>query len=249
MTPAELHHAVLEETKKTTDSTSMADIDPLYAGLLALAEHNKDNKSNQDSNPLKDITGDAQAQAEQAKQQEIATSHQQAQDHLEDLKQALGSDYLITAADLEIVQDPETQLYSLVAHGGLSLNNLTSTDGLELPQKIGGDLDLGSLTSADGLKLPQEIGGGLYLYDLTSADGLELPQEIGGYLNLSSLTSADGLELPQEIGGDLSLNSLTSADGLKLPHEIGGDLFLSSLSPEQKQKLKEQRPDLASEIM
>ena len=40
------------------------------------------------------------------------------------------------------------------------------------------DIDLRDLTSADGLVLPQSIGGDLYLGGLTSADGLVLPQSI-----------------------------------------------------------------------
>ncbi|MCD8563970.1 MAG: hypothetical protein LRY44_03050 [Candidatus Pacebacteria bacterium] len=75
-----------------------------------------------------------------------------------------------------------------------------------------GDLDLSNLTSAEGLTLPQSIGGYLYLSNLTSAEGLTLPQSIGGYLELRGLTSAEGLTLPQSIEGGLFLNGLTSAD-------------------------------------
>ncbi len=113
--------------------------------------------------------------------------------------------------------------------GNLNLDFLASTEGLKLPESIGGDIFLGSLTSADGLKLPESIGGYLDLSSLTSADGLKLPESIGGDLYLRSLTSADGLKLPESIGGDLFLNSLTSADGLKLPESIGGSINLESL--------------------
>ena len=79
-----------------------------------------------------------------------------------------------------------------------------------------GHLYLGNLTSAEGLTLPESVGGHLYLGSLTSAEGLTLPQSIGD-IDLRSLTSAEGLTLPQSIGGDLYLRSLTSAekDGLR----------------------------------
>ena len=107
-----------------------------------------------------------------------------------------------------------------------------------------------SLTHAEALS-----GGIIYHYGdlnleyLTSAEGLTLPQSIGGYLSLYSLTSAEGLTLPQSIGDSLSLHSLTSAEGLTLPQSIGGDLDLRSLTSADKQKLQQQRPDLADKIV
>jgi len=154
--------------------------------------------------------------------------------------------------------------------GSLELDSLTSAEGLTLPQSIGGSLDLGDLTSVEGLTLPQSISGGLYLYSLTSAEGLTLPQSIGGDLKLLCLTSAEGLTLPQSIGGSLELDSLTSvegltlpqsiggglnllsltsAEGLTLPQRIGGGLYLDSLTSVDKQKLQQQRPDLADKIV
>jgi hypothetical protein len=84
-----------------------------------------------------------------------------------------------------------------------------------------GGLDLSDLTSAEGLTLPQSVGGYLNLSSLTSAEGLTLPQSVGGYLNLSGLTSAKGLTVPQSVGGGLYLRSLTSAEGLTLPQSVG----------------------------
>ena len=115
-------------------------------------------------------------------------------------------------------------------YGDLNLDNLTSAEGLELPESIGGSLYLGRLTSAAGLKLPESISGGLYLDSLTSAEGLELPESISGDLDLGGLTSAEGLKLPESIGGYLDLGSLTSAAGLKLPESISGGLYLGSLT-------------------
>lgn len=54
-----------------------------------------------------------------------------------------------------------------------------------------GDLDLSDLTSAEGLELPETVGGDLYLRSLTSAEGLKLPKSVGRDLNLSGLTSAE----------------------------------------------------------
>ena len=115
-------------------------------------------------------------------------------------------------------------------YGDLELEELTTAEGLVLPEKIGGYLDLDGLTSAEGLVLPKEIGGTLYLNSLTSAEGLVFPKEIGGALYLNSLTSAENLILPEELGSDFGLNSLTSAEGLVMPKEIGGTLYLNSLT-------------------
>ena len=90
--------------------------------------------------------------------------------------------------------------------------------------------------------------GDLNLYYLTSAEGLTFPQSVGGDLYLQSLTSAEGLTLPQSVGGGFYFESLTSAEGLTLPQSVGGDLNLSSLTHEDRQKLREQRPDLADKI-
>jgi len=132
--------------------------------------------------------------------------------------------------------------------GDLDLFNLTSALGLTLPQTVNGYLSLHSLTSAAGLTLPQTVGGDLDLFNLTSALGLTLPQTVNGYLSLHSLTSALGLTLPQTVNGYLSLRSLTSAAGLTLPPAVGENIYLFSLTPEEIQKLKEDRPDLAGKI-
>jgi len=124
-------------------------------------------------------------------------------------------------------------------YGDLYLRNLTSAQGLELPEIIRGSLYLYSLTSADGLKFPKSVGGYLDLYNLTSARGLELPKIIRGYLDLRSLTSADGLKFPKSVGGDLSLYNLTSADGLKLPESVGRSLDLRNLTSADGLKLPE----------
>ena len=116
-----------------------------------------------------------------------------------------------------------------VYYGNLDLSNLTSAEGLVLPDIINGSLDLSGLTSAEGLELPNTIGEDLYLNSLTSAEGLVLPNTLNGNLYLHSLTSAEGLVLPNTINGDLYLRSLTSAEGLVLPNTINGDLYLNSL--------------------
>jgi hypothetical protein len=113
--------------------------------------------------------------------------------------------------------------------GNLNLSFLTSAEGLQLPQSVGGVLDLESLTSAEGLQLPQSVGGGLSLSGLTSAEGLQLPQSVGGGLGLDGLTSAEGLQLPQSVGGVLGLGGLTRAEGLQLPQSVGS-LDLSGLT-------------------
>ena len=116
-----------------------------------------------------------------------------------------------------------------VYYGNLDLSNLTSAEGLKLPETINGYLNLSGLTSAEGLELPNTIGEDLYLNSLTSAEGLVLSNTLNGNLYLHSLTSAECLELPNIINGDLYLRSLTSAEGLVLPNTINGDLYLNSL--------------------
>ena len=115
-------------------------------------------------------------------------------------------------------------------YSDLDFDELTTAEGLVLPEKIGGYLDLSGLTSAEGLILPKEIGGYLDLSGLTSAEGLILPKEIDGTLYLDSLISAKGIVFPKKIGGILYLNSLTSAENLILPEELGRDLCLTSLT-------------------
>ena len=79
--------------------------------------------------------------------------------------------------------------------GGLNLERLTSSEGLKLPEHIGGYLYLDGLTSAEGLKLPEHIGGGLYLDGLTSAEGLDLPEHVGDDIFLKGLTAMERNDL------------------------------------------------------
>ena len=132
--------------------------------------------------------------------------------------------------------------------GVLDLRSLTSAEGLELPDSIGGDLYLGSLTTAEHLELPDRIGGNLTLRSLTSAEHLQLPTGIGRDIYLDGLTSAEHLQLPDSIDGDLGLDGLTSAEHLTLPTSIGGDLYLGSLTTAEREHLRAQRPDLAENI-
>ena len=159
------------------------------------------------------------------------------------LPESVGGDlYLRSLTSAEGLTFPES------VGGDLNLRSLTSAEGLTFPESVGGDLDLRDLTSAEGLTLPQSVGGILNLDSLTSAEGLTFPQSVGGDLYLQSLTSAEGLTLPQSVGGGFYFESLTSAEGLTLPQSVGGDLNLSSLTHEDRQKLREQRPDLADKI-
>ena len=132
--------------------------------------------------------------------------------------------------------------------GGLDLRSITSAEGLNLSHIKSGDLRLGSLISAEGLILPTSMSGSLDLHGLTSTQGLTLPQSLGGGLYLMGLSSAEGLILPTSIGNTLNLGGLTSAKGLTLPLSVGGRLLFSGLTDEDKQRLREQRPDLFYEI-
>ena len=131
----------------------------------------------------------------------------------------------------------------------LYLNGLTSPEGLDLSKTtIGRNLYLNGLTSPEVLDLSKmTIGGSLYLWDLTSPEELDLSKmTIGGDLDLNRLTSAKGLDLSNTtIAGDLDLRGLTSPEGLDLSNTtIAGDLDLRGLTSAERDKLREQYPNL-----
>ena len=138
-------------------------------------------------------------------------------------------------ADLAIVLDIPPEKISLTKEEALRGNILYHY----------GYLDLSGLTSAEGLQLPETIGGDLYLSGLTTAEGLQLPETIGDDLYLSSLTTAEGLQLPETIGGDLYLSSLTTAEGLQLPETIGGQIHIYNLSHSERLLLQKEYPQFA----
>jgi len=78
---------------------------------------------------------------------------------------------------------------STVHEGDLDLSHLTSPEGLELPEHVGGCLDLSGLTTAEGLKLPLHVGGDIYLWSL---DEHEYDQEVHG---------------PRELGGKVQFTN------------------------------------------
>ena len=155
---------------------------------------------------------------------EVAFSKEEWEENKDRIKVYYGNLDLSNLTSAEGLKLPET------INGYLNLSGLTSAEGLELPNTIGEDLYLNSLTSAEGLVLSNTLNGNLYLHSLTSAECLELPNIINGDLYLNSLISAEGLVLPNTLNGDLDLRSLTSAEGLVLPNTVNGDLDLRSLT-------------------
>ena len=134
-------------------------------------------------------------------------------------------------------------------YGDLDLSDFTSAEGLTtLPETIGGDLDLGSLTYAKGLDLSKKtIGGDLDLSGFTSPEGLDLSKTtIGRSLYLRGLTSPEGLDLSKTtIGRSLYLWNLASPEGLDLSKTtIGVNLYLWDLTSAERDKLREQYPNL-----
>jgi hypothetical protein len=103
-----------------------------------------------------------------------------------------------------------------------------------------GDLELPNLTSAEGLQLPENVFGNLYLGKVTSTEGLILPKSVGGSLFLDRLRSAEGLKLPDSIGGDLWLRGLLQRKGLKLPDNFCGMLRLLTITGTEAVELKKQ---------
>ncbi len=75
----------------------------------------------------------------------------------------------------------------------LNLNRYTSTEGLILPEEIGGHLDLNRFTFMEGFTLPKKVGGNLYLRRLISAKRFMLPERIRGGLYLPRLTTIQGI--------------------------------------------------------
>ena len=132
--------------------------------------------------------------------------------------------------DLSNLTSAEGLVLPDIINGSLDLRGLTSAKGLVLPDTINGDLNLSGLKSVKNVKLPTTVNGNLDLHRLTSAEGLVLPDTINGYIDLRNLTSAKGLVLSNTLNGDLYLTSLTSAEGLVLPDTINGILDLSSLT-------------------
>ena len=78
---------------------------------------------------------------------------------------------------------------STVHEGDLDLSHLTSPEGLELPEHVGGSLDLSGLTTAEGLKLPLHVGGDIYLWSLDEDEydqEVHGPRELGGKVQFSN---------------------------------------------------------------
>ena len=100
-----------------------------------------------------------------------------------------------------------------------------------------GDLDLSHLTSPEGLELPEHVGGCLDLSGLASADGLQLPEHVGWSLDLRGLTTAEGLKLPLHVGGDIYLWSLDKHEydqEVHGPRELGGKVQFSNPRSDRK---------------
>lgn len=97
--------------------------------------------------------------------------------------------------------------------GDLNLDEFTSFKDkkIKLPEIIRGYLSLKNLKSAKGLELPREVGD-LYLNRLESAKGLKLPEIVRGHLSLVNLKSAEGLELPKEVGGTVFFEYLPNSE-------------------------------------
>lgn len=118
--------------------------------------------------------------------------------------------------------------------------NLTSLQGLENLESIGGTLALDkniSLTSLNGLEQLKSIGGGFIilfnnsLIDLSSLENLESIGEMLWIEFNSSLINLNGLDNVTSIGEDLILDanfSLSDISGLNSLKSIGGDIKIRS---------------------
>ena len=126
--------------------------------------------------------------------------------------------------------------YTSIA-GSLAIESetLTSLEGLECLNHIGGDLSMYEnfgLTSLEGLESLESIGGDLWMFQndgLTSLEGLESLESVGKSLTISennSLTNLAGLESLKSVGERLGINenSLTNLTGLAALESVGTDL-------------------------
>ena len=154
---------------------------------------------------------------------EIAFSKEEWEENKDRIKVYYGN------LDLSNLTSDEGLVLPDIINGSLDLRGLTTAKGLVLPDTINGDLDLRGLTSVKNVKLPTAVNGNLNLGNLTSVEGLILPTTVNGNLDLPRLTNAEGLVLPDTINGYIDLRNLTSAKGLVLPNTLNGDLYLTSL--------------------
>ena len=155
---------------------------------------------------------------------EIAFSKEEWEENKDRIKVYYGN------LDLSNLTSAEGLVLPDIINGSLDLRGLTTAKGLVLPDTINGDLDLRGLTSVKNVKLPTAVNGNLNLGNLTSVEGLILPTTVNGNLDLPRLTNAEGLVLPNTINGYIDLRNLTSAKGLVLPNTLNGDLYLTSLT-------------------
>ncbi len=124
-------------------------------------------------------------------------------------------------------------------YGNLDLSELTSVDGMRLPEILNGSLKLNSLVTAKDLVLPRFISGDLNLFRLTSAEGVTFPTTVNGVLDLRGIKTGKGLKLPENLNGALDMGLLTSAVGFKFPKIMNGKLMLGSLKSAKGLKLPE----------
>ena len=114
-----------------------------------------------------------------------------------------------------------------IVDGVLSMQSLTSADGLENLRKVGG-LYMNRLVNARGLRNLEIAEGSVELKSLTNADGLEKLRIAKYDLVLPKLIDARGLSSLEIVDGVLSMESLTSADGLENLRKAGG-LYMENL--------------------
>ncbi len=138
--------------------------------------------------------------------------------------------------DLDYVTSAKNLDLSKVICSEISLNGLTSTEGLVFPNAIG-KLFLNSLTSTNNLVLPETVGRlylngiisdknilfsnlpfirSLELNGLTSTKNIIFPKYFN-YLSLNGITSTENLVLPETVR-ILNLDGLISAEGLTIPN-------------------------------
>ena len=78
--------------------------------------------------------------------------------------------------------------------GGSTLKGLTTAEGLEFPEYVGGWLDLRGLTTSRGLKLPERVVGDIYFWSLPKSEYERLshgPVRMDGKVRFEPLVDED----------------------------------------------------------
>ncbi|MFA6198191.1 MAG: hypothetical protein WC734_03520 [Patescibacteria group bacterium] len=149
-------------------------------------------------------------------------------------QEALRGGMLFHYGNLDLHELPSAHDIVLPEHvsGSLYINNLTSTEGITFPRRIGDSLVMTSLRSASNVQLPEHVGGSVFLFELKTAENVTFPMYVGANCDLSRLEVCKDCVLPNEVGYLLNLRKLVSVERTTFPKFVN-ELKLSNLESAQ----------------